>query len=148
MRHVGKLVRILVVLAVTIPGCSNDDATNAANSAASTDVTVSAIEAAGTSSTTPITSGPTSTPVPLASAQFCSRVVELPKGSFDFSNDERVAELTNDSSLSDHQRLLLSAAIADARTQIASGSGYSDDLLVEAINEICGTSLTTVTMTE
>ena len=68
-------------------------------------------------------------------------------GEFDFTSDERIALLDGDPSLSPRQRALVSEATADAQRQVLEGS-YSNDLLVEAVNEICGTSFTPVTMTQ
>jgi hypothetical protein len=50
--------------------------------------------------------------------------------------------------LTDRQRQLLTTAVADAVRQITSGSSYANDMLVAAVNEICGVQLTPVTMTQ
>ena len=69
------------------------------------------------------------------------------EGQFDFTSDERISELNNDPSLSPEQRAIVSQATADAKRQVATGS-WSNDLLVEAVNGICGTHFTPTTMTQ
>ncbi len=60
----------------------------------------------------------------------------------------QTAELTEAPDLTPSQRLKMRSAIEDARAQLATGTGYSNDLLVAAVNEICGLKLTPVTMVE
>jgi hypothetical protein len=88
------------------------------------------------------------TTAPLASAGFCSLATDAANGTFDFTNEASVRALTEDPSLTDRQRQLLTAAVADAVRQITSGSSYANDMLVAAVNEICGVKLTPVTMTQ
>ncbi len=85
---------------------------------------------------------------PRASANFCSLALKAVGGEFDFTSEASVRELTEDPSLTEHQTLRVVAAIADAVAQLKSGGGYSNDLLVSAINDICGLSLTPMTMVE
>ena len=68
-------------------------------------------------------------------------------GAFDFTSDARIAELVDDPSLSTVERRIVAEAAADAKRQVVSGS-YSNDLLVEAVNTICGTNFTPVNMTQ
>lgn len=88
-----------------------------------------------------------STAAPVASADFCSLATDATNGAFDFTNEASVRALTQDPSLTDHQRALLTNAVADAVRQVSSGS-YANDMLVIAVNEICGLQLTPVTMTQ
>ena len=102
---------------------------------------------AESSTTTPTALGSPATVESSASAAFCATASRAVDGQFDFSSDERIAELNDDPSLSPEQRAIVSHATADAKRQVASGS-WSNDLLVEAVNEICGTNFTPVTMTQ
>lgn len=84
---------------------------------------------------------------PLASPALCSRVTDAATGNFDFTDEANVRALIDDPSWTDRQRQLLGPAVADAVRQITSGGSYSNDMLVAAVNEICGAQLTPVTMT-
>lgn len=85
---------------------------------------------------------------PIASSAFCSLASDAVRGQFDFTNESSVLELSNDPSLTEHQRVLMMGATSDAVRQIKAGAGYSNDLLVIAVNQICGLHLTPVTMVE
>jgi phage-related tail protein len=65
-----------------------------------------------------------------------------------FDEPTQVAKFTQDASLTQQQRSRMRAAIDDATSQLATGAGYSNELLVAAVNEICGLELTPVTMVE
>jgi hypothetical protein len=82
----------------------------------------------------------------LASSEFCSLATDAANGSFDFMNETMVQALTQDPSLTDRQRQLVTGAVADAVRQLSSGYSYANDLLVAAVNDVCGLSLTPVTM--
>lgn len=126
----------------TLTGCTGGESnTGATTSASQKSVRIE------NSTTTPI--APTS-PVTVessASAAFCDTASKAVGGEFDFTSDERIAELKNDPSLSPGQRALVSRATADAKRQVATLS-WSNDLLVEAVNEICGTNFTPATLTQ
>ncbi len=99
------------------------------------------------SATATIELNPSATVELSPSTAFCTLATKAVAGEFDFTSDERIALLDGDPSLSPRQRALVSEATADAQRQVSEGS-YSNDLLVEAVNEICGTSFTPVTMTQ
>ena len=99
------------------------------------------------SSTTLRVAPSSSAPESTARAAFCATASRAVGGEFDFTSDERIAELNDDPSLSPDQRALVSRATADAKRQVLRGS-WSNDLLVNAVNAICGTKFTPVTMTQ
>lgn len=82
----------------------------------------------------------------MASADFCSLATDAANGAFDFTSEARVRALTGDPSLTESQRRLVTNAVADAVRQVTGGGGYANDLLVAAVNEVCGLDLTPVTM--
>lgn len=140
---VRGLGRVLLVAATTLSlAACNDDAREASSSSIS-----DATSAGGSSAPVSPTTTPSNTE-PRASASFCSLAVKAAGGEFDFTSEARVRELTEDPGLSDDQRLRVAAAAADAVRQIELGGGYSNDLLVSAVNDICGRNLTPVTMVE
>ena len=100
-------------------------------------------------SSTTLRMAPSSSATPESAARtaFCATASRAVGGEFDFTSDERIAELNDDPSLSPGQRALVSRATADAKRQVLSGS-WSNDLLVDAVNAICGTKFTPVTMTQ
>ena len=100
-------------------------------------------------SSTTLRMAPSSSATPESAARiaFCATASRAVGGEFDFTSDERIAELNDDPSLSPGQRALVSRATADAQRQVLSGS-WSNDLLVDAVNAICGTKFTPVTMTQ
>ena len=102
---------------------------------------------AGSSTTLRIAPSSSATPESAARAAFCATASRAVGGEFDFTSDERIAELNDDPSLSPGQRALVTRATADAKRQVLSGS-WSNDLLVDAVNAICGTKFTPITMTQ
>ena len=102
---------------------------------------------AGSSTTLRITPSSSAMPESAARTAFCATASRAVGGEFDFTSDERIAELNDDPSLSPDQRALVSRATADAKRQVLSGS-WSNDLLVDAVNAICGTKFTPMTMTQ
>jgi hypothetical protein len=54
----------------------------------------------------------------------------------------QTAELTQASGLTQNQRSRMRDVIEDAVAQLATGAGYSNDLLVAVVNEICSLKLT------
>ena len=78
----------------------------------------------------------------LAPADFCALAMEAIDGHFDFTDPERVAELTDHPGLTDRQRSLVRVGAADAVAEVTRGDGWSTDELVVAINEACGLHLT------
>ena len=102
---------------------------------------------AGSSTTLRIAPSSSATPESAAPTAFCATASRAVGGEFDFTSDVRIAELNDDPSLSPGQRALVTRATADAKRQVLSGS-WSNDLLVDAVNAICGTKFTPVTMTQ
>ena len=70
------------------------------------------------------------------------------KGEVALRDPVQAAKLTEVADLTTSQRSRMRLAIEDARAQLAKGAGYSNDVLVAAVNEICGLKLTPVTMVE
>ncbi len=114
----------LGVVIVSLSGCDGDGSSGAIDSSTSSSSSVA----------------------PLASDEFCSAATNAANGSFNFLDEARVAALTQDPSLTDRQRRLVTTAVADAVQQISVGGSYANDLLVSAVNEVCGLHLTPVTM--
>jgi hypothetical protein len=82
------------------------------------------------------------------SAAFCDLATRATKGEVTIRDPNQTAKLTESPDLTENQRSRMRGAIEDAKTQLAGGAGYSNDLLVAAVNEICGLKLTPVTMVE
>ena len=98
-------------------------------------------------SPTAVETSPLATPVQTFAA-FCDLATRATEGEVAFGDPVQAAELTEAPDLTSSQRLKMRSAIEDARAQLATGAGYSNDLLVAAVNEICGLKLTPVTMVE
>jgi hypothetical protein len=109
---------------------------------------VSACSGNSSSSTSASSPSPSSTASPLASADFCSLAADAVEGAFDFTNESSVGALLQDPSLTERQRLLMANAVADAVRQITAGGSFANDMLVDAVNEICGLQVPPVTMTQ
>jgi hypothetical protein len=88
----------------------------------------------------------TVTAVDAPPVDFCDVAAHVAQGDFDFSDTTSVAEFLDEPTLDDHGRRLLAAAIDDAQRQLANGGSYANDQMVDAVNVICGTNLTPVTM--
>lgn len=108
----------------------------------------SACTGGSTSTASESSRSPSSTAAPLASADFCSLASAAVEGAFDFTSASSVEALLRDPSLTERQRLLVTNAVADAVRQISSGGSLANDMLVEAVNEICGLQLTPVAMVQ
>jgi hypothetical protein len=83
---------------------------------------------------------------PRASEEFCSLGRDAVRWYIDFDDDQAVAALIEHPSLDDEDRAAVSAAVEDARAQLAGGSGWSNDRMTEVVNDICDLNLTAVTM--
>lgn len=77
---------------------------------------------AGSSTTLRIAPSSSATPESAARTAFCATASRAVGGEFDFTSDERIAELNDDPSLSPGQRALVTRATADAKRQVLSGS--------------------------
>ncbi len=127
-----RLAAVLIAAAVATAAC-----TGAGNGTAVT------TESAVAGSTTPASVPATVQSTP--SAAFCDLARKAVDGSVDLTSDEKIALLNDDPSLSPSQRALISQATADAKRQVPT-MVYSNHLLVEAVNEICGTNFTPSTL--
>lgn len=88
---------------------------------------------------------PTSTlPVPDG---FCELARQAVDGAVALAVRDQADRLTEFPGLSDRQRSMMRAAVADAVPQINGGSGYDNTVLVAAVNEICDLNLTSSTLT-
>ncbi len=81
-------------------------------------------------------------------ASFCDLATRATKGDVALRDPVESAALTQAPGLTSSQRSRMQSAIEDAAAQLATGAGYSNDLLVAVVNDICGLKLTPVTMVE
>jgi len=81
-----------------------------------------------------------------ASAEFCQLGRDAARWYIDFDDEQAVAALVDHPGLDDADRPAVREAVDDARAQIAAGSGWSNDRMTAAINDICDLHLTPVTM--
>ncbi len=121
---------LLLSLVVSTSACSNDAQPDAGSEPAS-----------GTSLVVP-------TAQLQPSAAFCDLATQATKGEMALRDPVQTAQLTEARGLTESERSRMRSAIDDAAAQLATGAGYSNDLLVSAVNEICGLKLTPVTMVE
>ena len=122
----NRLAAVLIAAVVATAGCTGEGN----GTAVTTDSPV-----AGSTTAASVPATVESTP----SAAFCELARKAVDGQFDFTSDEKIALLNDDPSLSPSQRALISQATADAKRQVPT-MVYSNHLLVEAVNEICGTN--------
>lgn len=80
-------------------------------------------------------------------AGFCDLAVRATEGSVSMDIAAEDNELVRFPGLSDRHRTMVRRVVADAAHQFRFGSSFDTTTLVEAVNEICGLSLTPVTMT-
>ena len=132
-------------MVAALSACTGDDASVEPTAGTTTSGQTKVI--AGSSTTLRIEPSSSATPELAPRAAFCATASRAVGGEFDFTSDERIAELNDDPSLSPDQRALVSRATADAKRQVLRGS-WSNDLLVDAVNAICGTKFTPMTMTQ
>ena len=83
---------------------------------------------------------------PIASTKFCNLATRAVDGQLAFDVESQVVELTGFPGLTDRQRSFVIAAARDATAQVSSGGGWSNDKLVEAVNQVCGLHLTPATL--
>ncbi len=86
---------------------------------------------------------PTESPSP----EFCSRARNAAEGQLALDDPEQINDLTNDPSLPDDDRGRLAEALEDASRR-STGGAWSNDRLVEIVNELCNLELTPVTLVE
>ena len=78
---------------------------------------------------------------------FCELARQAVDGAVALAVRDQSDRLTEFPGLSDRQRSMMRAAVADAVPQINSGAGYDNTVLVAAVNEICDLNLTPSTLT-
>lgn len=132
-RRVGK--SSIVVVLLSAPACTSRE------SASPTASTPARILATTTHELSPTTTSPQ------AHAQFCELAARAAEGNIDLTDPALRATLAEFPGLTDGQRSRLVVALEDATIEVSSGSGWSNHLLVAIVNEVCGLSLTPVTMT-
>ena len=152
--HFGRAC--LVTVLSVVMGCTGDEGagsslsdTTILDTGASVATASSATSAVGATSIVgeaTTTTSQTSTTFTIASAEYCALAVQAVEGHFDFTDPERVKELTEDPELTARQAELMRAGAADAVNEVADGNGWSNDELVSAVNEVCGLTLTPATL--
>jgi len=149
--HFGRACLAAILLVVA--GCTGDDGagssgpdTKPLDTRASVAPASSPASATSTLAEATTTTVETTTTFTLASAEYCALAVKAVEGRFDFTDPERVKELTEAPELTARQVELMRAGAADAVNEVADGNGWSNDELVSAVNEVCGLSLAPATL--
>ena len=130
---VSRFRRAVVVSIVVLSGCMSDQSTTPDSKAPLTSPSTTAVVSASVPEMVP--------------AGFCDLAVRATEGSVSMDVDVDDNELARFPGLSDHHREMIRAVVIDAIPQVRSGS-FDTTRLVAVVNEICGSSLTPVTMTQ
>jgi len=143
----------LVAVYFVVVACTGDEGTGSSGpdtrpldtgaSVAPASSPTSATSIVGEATTTTVQ---TTTTFTLASAEYCALAVQAVEGRFDFTDPDRVKELTEDPELTARQADLMRAGAADAVNEVADGNGWSNDELVAAVNEVCGLRIIPATL--
>ena len=135
--EMNRVASCLVVAAVLcVASCESDSATTPRTEAP----TSLADEPDATIDSTPHSA--------LAPPDFCELLVRTVKGHEPINDPAFRSMVTEFPGLTDVQRSYFYFTLEDAAIQIARDSGYSNDRLVNLVNETCGLNLTPVTMIE
>jgi hypothetical protein len=90
----------------------------------------------------------TTTIAPVRSDGFCELATAAAGGQVAFQDPVQAASLIEFEGLTERDRRLLRAAVGEAVAQLDLGAGYTNDLPVSAVNEMCGLHLTPSTLVE
>jgi hypothetical protein len=139
-----RLARLLAV-AVVVSGCTGGGDSDGTGSTTTEQLPLTNPSETLAAASTDV--APTVTTEPAPSPEYCALAEEAVEGNFDFTDPEEVKRLTQRPELTTRQRALIAVGAADAVREVSLGSGWSNDELVNAVNEVCGLDLAPLTLT-
>jgi hypothetical protein len=135
-----SVVMIGTTMVGLVVSCTGED-----SSPAGTDELSSGSSATTALSEPPLTSAVNAPPPP----EFCKAAEQAAEGNIAFSDPAVTAELTEFEGLTEHQRQIITDAVDATRREVerVPGGSWTNNEMVDAVNELCGSDLTPVTLT-